>query len=105
MSTTCDAMTLCTGDKDARDCCGAVCALLAASATLQLARHLVPRHQPVSVACTLLIRGVSTTNAIAILVFTARAYARAVLGVVILSVVCLSVRPSVRPSVCHMRGL
>ena len=36
--------------------------------------------------------------------FTARAYARAVLGVVILSV-RLSVCPSVRLSVCHTRGL
>ena len=39
-----------------------------------------------------------------IFIFTARAYARAVLGVIILSV-RPSVRPSVRLSVCHTRGL
>ena len=37
-------------------------------------------------------------------VFTARAYARAVLGVVILSVL-RSIHPSVRLSVCHTRAL
>ena len=44
--------TSCTGDKDARDCRGIVRTLLAASATLQSARHPVPRHQLVSSSST-----------------------------------------------------
>jgi len=49
-------MTSCTGDKDACDCRGAVRTLLAASATLQSARHPVSRDQSVSTACSILIR-------------------------------------------------